>query len=97
MSEQFRHELMMDRRVFLSSVGIAAGASLAASMLPLSVASAVEANVSAAATADGLWSVDVICGHWPLYSHPIPYGRMQPSEPVQQSDLAPTLEELLVA
>lgn len=97
MSETTRHELMMDRRVFLSSVGMAAGATVVASMLPLSVAGAVEANVSAAATADGLWSVDVICGHWPLYSHPIPYGRMEPAEPVQEADLAPTLEQLLVA
>ena len=89
--------VMLDRRAFLSSVGVAAGAAIAGAMLPLAVARSVEADVGAMANADGLWSIDVMCGHWPPYSHPIPYGRMEAVEATLASGHAPTLEHMLVA
>jgi hypothetical protein len=94
-----REGLMLDRRAFLGSVGLAAGAAIAAAMLPASVAGAAEADVGAAANADGLWSVDVMCGHWPPYSHPIPYGRMEVAETASlaSADQSPGLDYMLVA
>jgi hypothetical protein len=91
--------LTLDRRAFLGSVGLAAGAALAAAILPASVAGAAEAGVGVAANADGLWSVDVMCGHWPPYSHPIPYGRIEVAETagLASAGHSPGLEDMLVA
>lgn len=102
MSEPSRPEVLegpvLDRRAFLSSVGMTAGAAIAATILPLSVAGGAEANIAAVADAGGLWSVDIMCGHWPPYSHPIPYGRMEASEhALASTDHAPSLDQMLVA
>lgn len=74
---------LLDRRAFLGGVGLAA----AAALLPLSVVQGSEAQIAPAADPDGLWSVDVMCGHWPPYSHPIPYG--QPQVIALTANLAP--------
>jgi hypothetical protein len=103
MSESIRLEsgegLVLDRRAFLGGVGLAAGAVIAAAMLPASVAGAAEADVAAAPAADGLWHVDVMCGHWPPYSHPIPYGRMEAEDvaSLAATEQSPGLDHMLVA
>jgi hypothetical protein len=69
--------LTIDRRSFLGSVGMMAGAAVATSLVPLSAVHAVpvgELSLSAAGPSGG-WHVDDICGHWPPYAHPIGYGR----------------------
>ena len=68
----------LDRRAFLGGAGVAAGAVVAATMVPLSVVHALPSQVPVALTAgpeDPAWNghVDDACGHWPPYSHPIPY------------------------
>ena len=73
----------IDRRAFLGTVGAAAGALVAASVVPLSVARGGELGTreqpipAAGMTADcgeEDWHVDDICGHRPRYAHPIPHG-----------------------
>lgn len=73
----------IDRRAFLGTVGIAAGALLAASAVPLSVACArglrtgeepSRTESKSAHTDEEVWHVDDICGHRPRYAHPIPHG-----------------------
>jgi hypothetical protein len=67
--------LVIDRRAFLSGAGLAAGAVVATSLVPLSVVHALPASVPLAVTgSSGTWHVDDICGHWPPYSHAIGYG-----------------------
>lgn len=65
----------MQRRIFLSRAGLAAGAVVATSLVPLSAVHALPARLLAAA-AEPPWTghVDDACGHWPPYAHPIPYG-----------------------
>lgn len=78
------HEL--DRRTFLGSVGLAAGAMLAASVVPPCARAAIgatppDAGASQAALAEptveasaaDLWDVDDMWGHRPRYAHAIPY------------------------
>lgn len=67
---------VLDRRTFLGGAGLAAGAVVATVLVPLSVVHALPGDISvAAADPSGFGSVDDACGHWPPYSHPIPYGR----------------------
>jgi hypothetical protein len=68
--------IQLDRRAFLGGVGLAASAVIVGGILPASAVYAGTPDAPAAAD-DGLWSVDVMCGHWPPYSHPIPYGHPQ--------------------
>lgn len=77
----------MDRREFLVTAGVAAGAAVATTLVPLSVVHASTANVSVAAGGTvGTWHVDDVCGHWPPYSHPIGYGRARVSVTLAQSE-----------
>jgi hypothetical protein len=49
---------------------------MASVLVPLSVVHALPGSVSLSASEPtGFGSVDDACGHWPPYSHPIPYGR----------------------
>jgi hypothetical protein len=68
----------LDRRSFLGSAGFAAGAVVAATLVPLSVVHALPSQMPVALTPapqDPTWNghVDDACGHWPPYSHSIPY------------------------
>ena len=68
----------LDRRAFLGGFGVAAGAVVASTLVPLSVVHAVPAEDSLALTpapGDPSWDghVDDACGHWPPYSYSIPY------------------------
>ena len=68
--------LVLDRRAFLGGAGFAAGAVVATALVPLSVVHALPGSIQlAAAEPSGFGHVDDACGHWPPYSHPIPYGR----------------------
>lgn len=68
--------VVLDRRAFLGSAGLAAGAVMATALVPLSVVHALPGDIPlASADTYGSGSVDDACGHWPPYSHPIPYGR----------------------
>ncbi len=72
--------LLVDRRAFLASAGFAAGAVVAATLVPLSVAHALPSSVSLSAPeTPGAGHVDDVCGHWPPYAHPIGYGQPAPS------------------
>jgi hypothetical protein len=86
--------MKLDRRTFLGGAGFAAGAVVATSLVPLSVVHALpsEAPLPLSVAPADSWTghVDDACGHWPPYSHPIPYniGRVSevhiaaaPSEP----------------
>ena len=69
----------LDRRAFLGGAGFAAGAVVASTLVPLSVVHALPSEMPVALTAaagDSSWNghVDDACGHWPPYSHSIPYG-----------------------
>jgi hypothetical protein len=61
--------IRMDRRSFI-------GAVVATSVVPLSVVHAMPTGIPLSVSA-GAWNghVDDACGHWPPYSHQIPYGR----------------------
>jgi hypothetical protein len=68
----------LDRRSFLGGAGIAAGAVVASTLVPLSVVHALPSQGQVALTPAGddpSWSghVDDACGHWPPYSYPISY------------------------
>ena len=72
--------MVLDRRAFLGGAGFAAGAVVATSLVPLSAVHALSADLpvtSSALPPGDTWQghVDDACGHWPPYSHPIPYGR----------------------
>ena len=76
----------LDRRAFLGTMGLTAGAVLAGQFLTAGLArastSGQPAAMSAAHESHGLGHVDDICGHWPRYAHPIPFG------PVRSGQLA---------
>jgi hypothetical protein len=77
MSERHLLSRQLDRRAFLGGAGFAAGAVVASTLVPLSVVHALPSQASVPlTTSDPLWNghVDDACGHWPPYSHPIPYG-----------------------
>ena len=90
--------LVMDRRAFLSGAGLAAGAVVATSLVPLSVVHALPAGppLSLAAEPMGDWHVDDMCGHWPPYAHPIGYG--QPAlVPVTMTAHADPIDHIFLA
>jgi hypothetical protein len=67
--------VLLDRRAFLSGAGLAAGAVVATSLVPLSVVHALPASLRLSAAPEcAAWHVDDVCGHWPPYSHAIGYG-----------------------
>jgi hypothetical protein len=84
----------LDRRAFLGGAGMAAGAVVAATLVPLSVVHALPSQGVAltAAADDPSWTghVDDACGHWPPYSHPIPYdvGRVSAASLTAHVDFA---------
>ena len=62
---------VLDRRVFLSALGLtAAGTAL---VLAGAGVSAPREAMGAAAIPEGTGHVDDMWGHWPRYAHPIPY------------------------
>ncbi|MBX5463380.1 MAG: hypothetical protein IRZ28_20100 [Steroidobacteraceae bacterium] len=68
--------VVLDRREFLAGAGFTAGAVVATSLVPMALVHAVPASAhESAAASEGTWHVDDMWGHWPPYSHPIPYGR----------------------
>ena len=79
--------IRMDRRTFLGHASLTAGAVVATSMVPLSVVHALPSGVPLAVSA-GAWTghVDDAWGHWPAYSHPIPYGRTETVAPLDGID-----------
>jgi hypothetical protein len=67
----------LDRRSFLGTVGLMAGAVVATTLVPLSAVHALPGDLALApAEPNGFGSVDDACGHWPPYAHPIPYGHV---------------------
>ena len=69
--------VLLTRRAMLTGAGMAAGAVVATSLVPLSVVHAVTSSVPlgvVAAVLPGAWHVDDVCGHWPPYSHAVAYG-----------------------
>jgi phosphodiesterase/alkaline phosphatase D-like protein len=74
----------LERRKFIGQAGRAAGAVIAASVLPpiarASLTTAGEPLGPPASTAlassgeeDASWHIDDMWGHWPRYAHPIPH------------------------
>lgn len=83
----------LDRRAFLGGAGFAAGAVVASALVPLSVVHAVPAADALAMTpaaGDPQWNghVDDAWGHWPPYSHPIPYSVGRAPETVAAAHVA---------
>ena len=75
----------LDRRAFLGGAGFAAGAVMATALVPLSIVHALPAQAPVALTPlpdDPSWNghVDDACGHWPPYSHAIPYNVVRAPE-----------------
>ena len=75
----------LDRRAFLGGAGFAAGAVMATALVPLSIVHALPAQAPVALTPlpdDASWNghVDDACGHWPPYSHAIPYNVVRAPE-----------------
>lgn len=70
---------MIDRRSFLGSVGMMAGAVVATSLVPLSIVHAVT-QLPLSPAPEGTWHVDDMWGHWPRYAHPIGYGHVQSAQ-----------------
>jgi hypothetical protein len=70
--------LVLDRRSFLASAGMAMGVAAVATRASWSIAAAAipehfaEATVVPGASLD--WAADHIFGTYPPYAHPIPYG-----------------------
>jgi hypothetical protein len=80
-SQTIEHSSGLDRRKFLGTVGLAAGAVIAASVAPLAARAAsgcaappmVPADATVTDPADELWDVDDMWGNRPRYAHPVPY------------------------
>jgi hypothetical protein len=70
--------LVLDRRSFLASAGMAAGIVAIAARASWSIAAAGELEPTAEATAvcdvSMEWAADHIFGTYPPYAHPIPHG-----------------------
>ena len=89
----------VDRRKFLGTVGLAAGAVFAASVAPLAARAAASDSSEGDAAAplsndgrvvseptEGLWDVDDMWGQRPRYAHPIPYAHGIPGAgPLERS------------
>ena len=63
--------LVLDRRSFLASAGMAAGVVAVAARASWSIAAPEATNVGDGAME---WAADHIFGTYPPYAHPIPYG-----------------------
>lgn len=70
--------LVLDRRSFLTSAGMAAGVVAITARASWSIAATGESGRTAAATevsdVSMEWAADHIFGTYPPYAHPIPYG-----------------------
>lgn len=70
--------LVLDRRAFLASAGMAAGLVAIAARASWSIAAAGQLEHAGAATSASAvsmeWAADHIFGTYPPYAHPIPYG-----------------------
>jgi hypothetical protein len=66
-----RASLQLDRREFLGHMILAIGGASIAAMIPFTPADATTP------AQPGDWSIDDMCGAYPPYSHPIPFGRPQ--------------------
>ena len=75
----------LDRRAFLGTVGLAAGGVLAGQVVlareARASASGATLTMSAAHEPHDFGHVDDICGHWPRYAHPIPFGPLRGAVP----------------
>jgi hypothetical protein len=75
----FKVSLVLDRRSFLVSAGMAAGVVAVAARASWSIAAAGEPERTAEATnvsdVSMEWAADHIFGTYPPYAHPIPHGR----------------------
>jgi hypothetical protein len=81
--------LTLDRRTFLGGAGLAAGAVVAATLVPLSLGREAAAGpVLTVAALDAGWHVDDMWGHAPRYAHAIPYGRV-PGESIAWERIDP--------
>lgn len=75
--------VVLDRRAFLTGMGLAAGATMTAIAWPFHYNLQPEAVTATGASVTQLpatdpatdWAVDHIFGAYPPYAHPIPYGR----------------------
>jgi hypothetical protein len=88
--------LVLDRRSFLASVGMAAGAIAVAGRASWSIAASGGPEHTAEATSvSGVsmeWAADHIFGTYPPYAHPIPYGhRYAPPVPFDEGSFDPVL------
>ena len=88
--------LVLDRRSFLVSAGMAAGVVAVAARASWSIAATAGAEHTAAATAvpdvSVEWAADHIFGTYPPYAHPIPYGRQYaPPVPFDEGSFDPVL------
>ncbi len=83
-------DMLLDRRAFLGGAGFAAGAVVVTALVPLSVVHALPADVPLSVD-DSNWTghVDDVCGHWPPYSHPIPYGRSAEAQVIALANVDP--------
>ncbi|HTT01708.1 MAG TPA: hypothetical protein VMG11_06410 [Steroidobacteraceae bacterium] len=79
-SEVLPETLSVERRVFLGTAALAAGAALAGALAPglwvtprPAPVSADTAFPPAPPAADDSWHVDDMWGHRPRYAHPVPY------------------------
>lgn len=91
----------VDRRAFLGTVSAAAGALLAARLLPLPVTAGLRvrehprpADTVSACGDEEAWHVDDICGHRPRYAEPIPHAPTR-SSPVRWEYVDP-IDRMLV-
>jgi hypothetical protein len=60
----------LPRRTFLTAAGLTAGVVAIGPFVRAALAASADRRV-------GDWHVDDICGHWPRYAHPIPYGHTE--------------------
>jgi hypothetical protein len=88
--------LVLDRRSFLASAGLAAGVVAIAARASWSIAATGGPEYTAEAThlteVPLEWEADHIFGTYPPYAHPIPYGRQYaPPVPFDEGSFDPVL------
>ncbi|HEY6925710.1 MAG TPA: hypothetical protein VI653_19675 [Steroidobacteraceae bacterium] len=88
--------LVLDRRSFLVSAGMAAGVVAIAARASWSIAAPLDPECTAAADhacdATMEWAADHIFGTYPPYAHPIPFGRQYaPPVPLDEGSFDPVL------
>ena len=72
----------IDRRMFIGGVGAVAVTAIA----PTDAMCAASGLSAAAIQEPSIYSVDDACGHWPPYSHPIPFGSPAHSDAFAHAD-----------